>query len=297
MEQYSGEKLGSIEVGNHLGEGIIWHARDGAVWWTDIQESKLYRYHLATEQRQDWSLPERLGCFGFFEGVPEDKLIMAAFASGVARYDLDTGELDWIARPELDKPGLRFNDGRVDRQGRFWAGSMIESDDSYHQGGLYRLNPDLSLSSVVDGITISNGLCWSPDSRVMYHSDSPRQEIYAYDFEPESGSISNRRLFAKTEVGCYPDGATVDAEGFLWSAQWGGSKLVRYAPDGQKVGELPLPVSQPTCLTFGGNDLATMFITSARENLTDAQLAEQPEAGNVLIYRLGMKGIADPLVR
>jgi sugar lactone lactonase YvrE len=238
-----------------------------------------------------------LGCFGFIEDVPEDNQIVAAFASGVARYHLDSGEVDWIARPELDKPGLRFNDGRVDRQGRFWAGSMIESDDSYHQGGLYRLNPDLSLSSVVDGITISNGLCWSPDSRVMYHADSPRQEIYAYDFEPESGSISNRRLFAKTEAGCYPDGATVDAEGFLWSAQWGGSKLVRYAPNGEKAGELRLPVSQPTCLTFGGDDLDTMFITSARENLTDAQLAEQPEAGNVLVCRLGVKGIADSLLR
>ncbi|MEH6607068.1 MAG: SMP-30/gluconolactonase/LRE family protein [Pseudomonadales bacterium] len=213
-------------------------------------------------------------------------------------YDLKSEQLEWLARPELDSPGNRFNDGRVDRQGRFWAGAMVEDKAiRTRAAGLYRLDNNRQCRGVVDGISISNGLCWSPDSRVMYHADSPRRQMYAYDFDASSGTASNKRVFTSTEDGFYPDGATVDSEGYLFSAQWGGSRIVRYTPSGDIDGVLNVPVSQPSCMAFGGENLDLLFVTTARENLDDESLSEQPMAGNVLIYQTPFKGTSDPVVK
>ena len=287
--------IDSIDVGNTLGEGVIWNHLDGAVWWTDIQECTIYRYHLASQALSQWSTPERVGCMGFIEN---DARLIVAFESGFAYFDYESGALEWLAKPEAQVAGTRFNDGRVDRQGRFWSGTMVEDASINTQlGSLYLLGRDNVAERKVPDITISNGLCFSPDSRVMYHSDSPRRKIYAYDFDETTGHISQGRVHVETDEGCYPDGACVDSEGCLYSAQWGGSRIVRYSPDGQELEILPMPVSQASCVAFGGENLDLMFVTTAREDLPESILAQQPLAGSLLIYQTGFKGLKEPLFK
>ncbi len=280
----------TLRVKNILGEGVIWDAASAAIWWTDIDGSKLYRYRLADKQLDHWFTPERLGCFAL---VAESDLLVCGFASGFAYFNPQDGELQWLEKIEQDNSGTRLNDGRADRQGRFWAGSMVESGDR-DAGGLYCLDSQLQVSSKVSGLNISNGLCWSLDSKVMYHTDTPSQLIHRYDFDAASGAISNPSCLVRTEPGCYPDGSTVDAEGYIWNAQWGASQVVRYSPAGEVDFILPLPVSQPTCVAFGGPQLDKLFVTSASQGFDQQALLAEPEAGNVFVFQTNISGIADP---
>ncbi|MFC6634184.1 SMP-30/gluconolactonase/LRE family protein [Microbulbifer taiwanensis] len=282
------ELMDSIPVHNLLGEGIVWNHRSGCAWWTDIHGCRIYRYRLADRSLATWPTPERLGCFGFVDG---DEQIVAAFASGIALFRPQTGERQWLWRPEEGGTGNRFNDGRVDRQGRFWAGTMVEDESrSTRPAGLYCLH---SRACRLRELRISNGLCWSPDSSRMYHADSARRQISVYDFDPDTGRVANGRPFARTADSACPDGATVDAQGYLWSAHWGGSRIVRYAPDGSEDTLLHLPVSQPSCVAFGGRDFNLLFVTSAREGLSTQQLRSQPHSGNLLIYRTPYRGLPE----
>ena len=280
----------TLRVKNELGEGVIWDAAGAAVWWTDIQGSTLYRYSLQDQKLEQWATPERLGSFALVAN--SDKLI-CGFASGFAYFNPVKGAIQWLSKIEQDNPGTRLNDGRADRQGRFWAGSMVEVGEQ-GAGALYLIDHKLRVSSQISGLTISNGLCWSPDGKLMYHTDTPSRSIYRYDFDTVSGAISNQSLLVRTEKGCFPDGATVDAQGYIWSAQWGASRVVRYNPEGETDFILPLPVSQPTCVAFGGSDLNRLFVTSAYEGLDAEARATQPEAGNLFIFETDIKGIADP---
>jgi sugar lactone lactonase YvrE len=280
----------TLRVKNELGEGVIWDAAGAAVWWTDIQGSTLYRYSLQDKKLEQWATPERLGSFALVAN--SDKLI-CGFASGFAYFNPVKGAIQWLSKIEQDNPGTRLNDGRADRQGRFWAGSMVEVGEQ-GAGALYSIDHQLRVSSQISGLTISNGLCWSPDGKLMYHTDTPSRSIYRYDFDTVSGAISNQSLLVRTEKGCFPDGATVDAQGYIWSAQWGASRVARYNPEGETDFILPLPVSQPTCVAFGGSDLNSLFVTSAYEGLDAEARATQPEAGNLFIFETDIKGIADP---
>lgn len=280
----------TLRVKNELGEGVIWDAAGAAVWWTDIQGSTLYRYSPQDKKLEQWVTPERLGSFALVAN--SDKLI-CGFASGFAYFNPVKGAIQWLSKIEQDNPGTRLNDGRADRQGRFWAGSMVEVGEQ-GAGALYSIDHKLRVSSQISGLTISNGLCWSPDGKLMYHTDTPSRSIYRYDFDTVSGAISNQSLLVRTEKGCFPDGATVDAQGYIWSAQWGASRVVRYNPEGETDFILPLPVSQPTCVAFGGSDLNRLFVTSAYEGLDAEARATQPEAGNLFIFETDIKGIADP---
>lgn len=280
----------TLRVKNELGEGVIWDAAGAAVWWTDIQGSTLYRYSPQDKKLEQWATPERLGSFALVAN--SDKLI-CGFASGFAYFNPVKGAIQWLSKIEQDNPGTRLNDGRADRQGRFWAGSMVEVGEQ-GAGALYSVDHKLRVSSQISGLTISNGLCWSPDGKLMYHTDTPSRSIYRYDFDTVSGAISNQSLLVRTEKGCFPDGATVDAKGYIWSAQWGASRVVRYNPEGETDFILPLPVSQPTCVAFGGSDLNRLFVTSAYEGLDAEARATQPEAGNLFIFETDIKGIADP---
>ncbi len=286
------ELIASIPVSNVVGEGVVWNAEDGAVWWTDIQTSKLYRYHLETESLKSWSTPERVGSFSFIEN---DNRLIVAFASGFAYYCLETGEVEWISRPEKNILGNRFNDGRVDRQGRFWAGTMVEDfSQSRKPGALYSVDSDGQTQCHVENIHISNGLCWSVDSSLVYHADSPKNAIYVYDFDKEEKRLSNRRLFAACEEHCSPDGAIIDSEDYMFSAHWGGWQVVRYTPDGAVDCVLDMPVSQPTCVAFGGKNMDILFVASANENLSADELQRQPQAGNLFIYQTDFKGLKEP---
>ena len=206
---------------------------------------------------------------------------------GLAFWDQKTPEIEILVNPELGRLNARFNDGKVDPRGRFWAGTLGEDNQSC----LYKLDPDGSVQIMETGIQISNGLGWSPDLKTMYYTDSPLRVIYAYDFDLNSGSINNRRKFVKVprEDG-FPDGLTVDSEGFIWSAHWDGWRVTRYDPDGKIERVIYLPVQRPTSCAFGGPDLDQLFITSAWTGLSETERQEQPLAGDLFLVHGEVKG-------
>jgi L-arabinonolactonase len=293
MSQF--QLIDTITCANILGEGVQWNHQDQSVWWTDIHAAKLHRYCPVTKEMREWSTPEPVGCFAFVEG--DDRLLLA-LASGFAWFELASGRCQWIARPELSLAGNRFNDGRVDRQGRFWAGTVVEQQLSPRQtAALYCLDQAQTVTQHLPGLAISNSLCWSPDSRKLYHANSPTYRIQVYDFDAPTGTLSNPQTFVELPSGIEPDGACIDAEGYLWSAQWGGGRVVRYTPEGIVDRILNLPVTQPTCVALGGPEMNWLFITSARKGLSKAQLATQPLAGSLFIYQTPVKGLAESWYR
>lgn len=285
--------LDIVDVGNTLGEGVVWDERAGAVWWTDIESCRLYRYILAHKTLGVFATPERLCAFGLME---TEGMLVAAFASGFAFFEPETGRLDWIARPIEGVTGLRFNDGRVDPAGRFWCGTMAEDNrpETIAKSCLYCLGADLSVSTHLSGIHISNAICWSPDGTRMYFTDSMTQTIQAFDFDSEGGAMANAAAFATVsgEAGALvgPDGAVTDADGYLWNAQWGAARVTRYAPDGAEDFVVELPTSHITCPVFGGPDMNLLFVTSARQGLSDDRLAAEPQAGNLFIFETDAVG-------
>jgi sugar lactone lactonase YvrE len=283
-----------IPAANVLGEGVLWDDQGAALWWTDIQRSELLRFDWAAQTLKRTALPQRLGSFGLIEGSGE---IIAAFAGGLALFHPDTAALQWIAQPAAHLPGLRFNDGRMDRQGRFWTGTMIEKKSEGATASLYCVNTEGATAEHQGGLQITNGICTSPDGGTFYLADSPRAVIYRYDLDTASGTLHDRRVFARTTGGAFPDGANVDEDGCMWSAQWGGCRIVRYTPEGKIDQELHVPVSQPTCVAFGGPKRDLLFVSSAREGLDPAELAQQPHAGDVLVYRVGARGLPEPRFR
>ncbi len=207
--------------------------------------------------------------------------------------DPGSGALKLVAAPERDIPGNRFNDGRCDRGGRFWAGTMSDGPRE-PTGSLYRLDPDGSCESMRSGIVIPNSIAWSPDDRVMYFADTYVNTIWAYDFDLATGAMRNERVFAdcSNQPG-RPDGSCVDAEGCLWNAEYGGWRVVRYTPDAKIDRVIELPVSNPTCCCFGGKDFDTLYICTARQRLTPEQLAREPLAGGLFAARPGVRGLPE----
>lgn len=274
-----------LAVGNELGEGPIWSTEEQALYWVDITQHCFHRLYPATGEHEVFQVGLPVGALGL---RASGGLVMAT-KNGFATWDWNA--LHFIAHPEEGKPNARFNDGAVDRQGRFWAGTLSEDPTS----SLYRLDPDGSVHTMETGVTISNGIGWSPDNRTMYFTDSPEHVIYAYDFDPESGTIENRRPFAHTpdEQGV-PDGLTVDREGFVWSARWGGWKITRYDPDGRVEREIRLPVQCPTSCTFGGPGLDELYVTSAQTALSEAEKEQQPLAGDLFRVKTDVSGMAEP---
>lgn len=280
-----------LPVANELGEGVIWDSRRSVLWWTDILNRRLYRYHPESSQLSEWVTPHRLCCFAT---VASQDYLIAAFDIGFAFYKPESGQLDWIHKIEENLAHTRLNDGRADRQGRFWAGSMVEGGSEAGLGSLYCLDHSLNVQKHISGLSISNGLCWSPDSRYLYHTDTPSGKIDRYDFDCQTAELSQPSTFASTQPGCSPDGSTIDSEGYLWNAQWGGSQVVRYNPEGRVDLVLPIPVSQPTCVSFGGADLNLLFVTTARQGLDEKTLSNQPQAGNLFVFATDVRGLPDP---
>jgi len=268
---------------NQLGEGPLWHPGEQILYWVDIEGESIHRYSLDNGQWNTFEIGQAVGCLAFRKSGG----LVLGMREGLAFWDPHTAEIVIIDSPEAGRENARFNDGKVGPGGRFWAGTLGEND----QSALYRLDPDLKVHIMETGIQISNGIGWSPDQRTMYYTDTLQRVIYAYDFDLESGSIEKRRKFVTVpEEEGYPDGLTVDSEGFIWSAHWDGWRITRYDPDGKIDKVIYLPVQRPTSCTFGGQDLDLLFITSAWTGLGDAERREQPLAGDIFMVYADVKG-------
>ena len=218
--------------------------------------------------------------------------VVAALRDGFAFIDTDTAEVSPICDPEEDKPESRFNDGKCDPAGRFWAGTCSETCDVAGAGSLCCLDADLQTRKALDNLTIANGLAWSPDRKTMYYIDTPTFEVWAFDYDLETGEIRDRRTAVPVpEDAGFPDGMTIDAEGMLWVAHWGGSRVCRWNPDtGEKLGEVRLPVQNVSSCVFAGESLDTLYITTSRLGLEEEALKDQPLAGGLFCVTPGVPG-------
>lgn len=278
-----------VDCANILGEVPLWDVQEQCLYWVDIEGRKLQRLDHASGEIQTWNMPERIASFA----VRSRGGLVVAFASGLAFYDLDTERIDWIARPEAHLQGNRFNEGKVDRKGRFWAGTM---DDSLanRTAGLYRLDPDLTVTKMQGDIGISNCFVWSRENDRFWLADTLLKQVSSFDYDHDSGSIANPRPFIDTNgLGYGPDGGTIDEDGFIWIAMWDGWKVSRFSPDGTLDREIRLPVSRPSSCMFGGPDLSTLYVTTARWDATPQELAEQPLAGGLFAIKCGVRGLPE----
>jgi sugar lactone lactonase YvrE len=274
-----------------LGESPLWSPDEQALYWVDIKNPRLFRHDFATGATRVSPLADAVGAIGLRKGGG----LIAAARSGFAYIDRDGKLSPAFCSPEADRPGNRFNDGKCDRAGRFWAASMHDGETD-PSGSLYRLDGLHRCARAEDGFVIGNGLGWSPDNRVFYFTDSVARRIYAYDFDIDSGAITGKRVFAAIpDDAGFPDGLCVDAEGHVWSAHWDGWRITRYAPSGQIVESIRVPVPRPTSCAFGGRDLETLYVTSARINLGDEALAQSPLSGSILALRPGARGLPEPV--
>ncbi|CAH2927401.1 MAG: L-arabinolactonase (EC [uncultured Paraburkholderia sp.] len=275
-----------------LGEGATWCAKTGRFYWTDIEGARLWRYDPADERSTSWAMPERLATFAL---CADPHYLLLGLASRLAFFDLATGETHHIVDVE---PGLntRVNDGRCDRQGRFVFGTKDEGSPLQAIGGFYRLDHDLTLERLpLPAPAISNSIAFSPDGATMYYCDSPTREIRACDYGAD-GSVANDRLFTRlTDANGEPDGSTVDRDGGLWNAQWGGGRVVRYGADGVETERVDVPTVQPSCVALGGAQLGKLYITSARVGLDAAALAGDSRAGGVFIATPARRGLPEPV--
>lgn len=284
-----------VDAKCELGEGATWCARTSRLYWTDIEGKRLWRYDAREGKHVTWAMPERLACFALCEDA---RTLLLGLESRLAFFDLETGSVDTIVEVEPGVP-TRLNDGRCDRQGRFVFGTKYEATPMQAIGGFYRLNHDLTLERLpLPAPAISNSIAFSPDGSTMYYCDSLTRKICACDYNAggADGTIANQRVFATlTDETGVPDGSTVDAEGGLWNAQWGGGRVVRYGADGVETGRVKIPTAQPSCVTLGGALLDTLYVTSARADMEPAALAREPHAGGVFAVRISRLGLVEPL--
>lgn len=273
-----------------LGEAPVWNALSETLYWVDCDRKRMF--HLSPDNGEIGSIemPHHPGSYAF---CGSGQIIMA-YRNQLALVDLTTGRAAPIAT-EINFSIERFNDGACDRAGRFWVGTMDRSMKD-PVGALYRVDPDLSIRKMASDVVVSNGIAFSPDDTVMYHTDSRSALIYAYDFDFAAGEIGERRIFAdfRGRSG-RPDGCTTDADGNLWIAENNAGQVVCLAPDGREVRTVSLPTARPTSLCFGGRNFKTLFVTSMQHMLTPDQLAEQPSAGCLFELDVGATGLPEPL--
>lgn len=280
------------DAGAALGEGPVWVAREQALYWVDIKGGQIHCLIPATDERRSWPTSVQPCSLA----PASDGGFIGAFRNGFAKLSLgeDGVSVQAIANPEQDRSGNRFNDGKVDGKGRFWAGTMDDNEKD-PTGALYRLDPDLTWRCLDDGYVVSNGPAFSPDGRTLYHTDTLAGLIHAFDLM-DDGGLSNKRPFVRIPADCgYPDGMTVDADGCLWVAHWGGWGLSCFDPDGGLCGQIDLPVAQVTSCAFGGPELTQLFITTAATGLDPRARREQPLAGGLFICEPGVAGLPVPL--
>jgi sugar lactone lactonase YvrE len=274
---------------DRLGECPLWDERARVLWWIDSRAPALKRFDPASGEVRTLELPEIVGSIA----LRARGGMLAALKSGIYFLNPETGAREPLAQPESDLPDNRFNDGRCDRAGRFWAGTMsdVRRDPT---GSLYRVTPLGACVKMRGDVIVPNSLAWSPDDRTMYFADTYRNVIYAYDFDLAAGEMRNERVFAQDAARpLKPDGSCIDVDGGLWNCDYGGWRIVRYRPDGTLDREIRMPVANPTCCCFGGENLDVLYVTSATQRLTPEELAQQPLAGSVFALRPGTQGLPE----
>lgn len=293
-----------VDAKDKLGEGAFWCPVEQAVYWLDIAlPSALHRFTPADGRHNSWPMPEMISAMA----KRRDGTLLVASQSGLNVFEpktFDRGQpgLRRVASPEADRPGNRSNDGAPDAKGRFWIGTMQnnlgpnaeELPITQRSGALWRIEPDLTATMVIDGLGITNGIAWSPDSRTLYVIDTMDQTIFAYDFDLDTGTVRNKRVFSDVKDLGYADGSCIDAEGCLWNARWEGSAVVRIAPSGKIDAVVPIPATRVTSCAFGGANLDTLYVTTSRLNLDADTLARYPQQGGLFALKPGIKGLARP---
>jgi sugar lactone lactonase YvrE len=272
-----------------VGEGAIWHAREQRLYWVDIPPGRLHVFDPRDGSDRVFELGQMVGTV-----VPRARGgLMLALEHGFAEFDPHAGRLTPWSDPEQDRPRNRFNDGKCDPAGRFWAGT-ISLDREPGVASLYCLEPDGRVRRVLQGVTNSNGIAWSLDHTIMYYIDTPTRHVTAFDYDPASGQIANpRTVITMSEDGGKPDGMTIDAEGMLWIALWEGGCVGRWDPrSGERLQTIAIPALRVTSCAFGGPQLDELYITTARIRLSEVELAAQPHAGGLFRARPGVTGVA-----
>ncbi|MEH2389767.1 MAG: SMP-30/gluconolactonase/LRE family protein [Nostoc sp.] len=275
-----------LEARARLGESPIWDSTQNLLYWVDIYNHRVHQFHPATGKNCFFDVGDVVGAIAT---AGAGRLIMA-LRHHLAFLNTQTGEVTPILEIEGNLSDNRLNDGKCDSQGRFWFGSMCSLEKP--QASLYRYYPDNSLHVIEIGLTISNGLGWSPDEKTFYLTDSPHKKIYAYDFNSITGNISNRRIFVDlTNESFYPDGLTIDSQGHLWSAMWDGWCVIRFNAKGEEILRIKLPVQLPTSCTFGGEDLQTLYITTASVGLSQAEIEKSFYSGDLFALQTDVSGL------
>lgn len=281
---------------DRLGEGCMWDSKTQSLWWLDIAlPSRIHTLNPATGAHRSWQFNVILTAMA----LRADGTLLVGGEHGLYVFRPMTGALTDFAQPE-NREGNRGNDGAADAGGRFWFGTMQQNigptgedlDITRNSGALYRVEKDGSSHLMMDDVGVSNGPCWSPDNTIFYFSDSRAQIIWAFDFDLTSGELSNRRVHNDTKDHGYPDGATMDAEGFIWSARWEGSCVLRIDPKGRIDRIVSMPASRPTCVCFGGAGLDVIYVTSSRAHVAADVLKQYPLQGGVFCFDPQVKGFA-----
>lgn len=286
MEQFSAELVWDAKA--ELGEGPCWDARAQVLWWVDIGAGSLYRYTPAEGTNEVFSFDQPVTA-----AVPRQSGgLIISFPHGIAAFDPDRKETQVLVDGvESDRPNNRFNDGKCDAFGRLWIGTLSKSG-AKGEAQLYVLDPNLQLREAFGPVSCSNGMAWSPDGRTLFYIDTPTRQVAAFDYDAESGTIRNRRVAVEIPEGeGFPDGMTIDREGMLWVAHWGGARVSRWDPaSGRQLGVVKVPAEQVTSCAFGGPGGDELYITTAREGLREEQLAQFPLAGGLFRVRPGFSG-------
>ncbi|MFI8686982.1 SMP-30/gluconolactonase/LRE family protein [Rossellomorea sp. NPDC077527] len=277
-----------VDAQNTLGESPCWDPERNMFLWVDIIEKKIFRLHTLKDELDEVRLNQSVGCLS---QTNSGRMILG-LQHGIHFYDWETGNLEKVVDPESHIEENRFNDGKCDPAGRFWAGTT-DNTGVDGNGALYVVDSTLQITKKVDNVGTSNGLAWSPDHRFMYFIDTPTKQVVRYRYFLDTGHIENPEVVIQFPVGAgLPDGMTIDEEGMLWIAHWGGKGISRWNPhNGKQLEFIPVPAVNVTSCAFGGADLDELYISSARTRMTDEQLTDYPHSGGVFTFKTNIKGI------
>lgn len=287
MSQYQYEILSNAQA--ELGEGPAWDSSSGLLYWVNVLAGELHIYNPATGQDIATSVGQMIGCVA----PRRSGGLVVGLKGGIATFNLNTFQLTWLAQPEANLPGNRFNDGKCDPAGRLIAGTMCLDESKQGQGSLYSIDQAGRVHTLLNPVSISNGLAWSPDLKTMYYIDTPTRSIMAYQYDLLAGEIYRPHLAVKVDSDDgWPDGMTSDMDGMLWVAMWHGAKVIRYNPlDGKKLLEIPLPALNVTSCAFGGPVMDELYITSAWSQMTIEERRQYPASGDLFRVQLDVEGM------